>query len=767
MRSNVDHGEADAIQPPASHPFFPKVEETEIGGGEEDQRETKIPPNRATKTKACIEEGGITTAKICGEANDSTPTEEHEMRRANTFVLAPTRAQEEELRRLATGCAKLWNEVNYQRRQAYTNHQPIDWNSQLYKKYRPSIGATTAQQVVRKNSEAWRSFLALKKLERRGELPPHIKKVSPPRYWKRDGRYELVILCRNDSYRIEGDIVKLPRDLSIGFKGDLRWSGRQGRLEVRYDQLAKKWRVFQPVVVKPVLSPKGSKTCHIDLGVRNLGTVLAEGWSKPIAFNSGNILADWWYWTKRIAAHQARLWRINRRKTSKTLGRLYRKRQKRFRHAVDAFARQLISELYDLGVSKIVLGDLNRIRLNGEEQSHQTNAMIHNFWSHGYLAQRIRWTAEEHGITVVEVSEAHTSDTCPRCRSRNSERRGRLFRCRHCGLEAHRDAVGVANMASLNGEKAVGVVAHPLLLKWDGCGWKPSRAMPIQARMNRRETRISRLKSGECQLRYFTDDPETRVVVLYIEGVRNGKEFVEVTKETVKKKPVVVYKAGRTNVGARATLSHTGSLAGMDAIFEAACKQAGVIRMYEAFHPFDLAEALVNQPLPRGNRVVVIGSGGGYCVTCSDACESMGLEVPEFDAETQAKLKAELLPHAATPRNPIDTAADQRPLTYAKLTEMVAQLPYIDGIIIMPPLAGYDIPDYVRSALSAAETIATIPKKYGKPIIATGMRSRLVGPAVAVLRNAGIPFYETPEDCARAMCGLAKYAQNLDKLKSS
>jgi len=268
-------------------------------------------------------------------------------------------------------------------------------------------------------------------------------------------------------------------------------------------------------------------------------------------------------------------------------------------------------------------------------------------------------------------------------------------------------------------------------------------------------------------LRYFADDPETKVVVLYIEGVRNGKEFVEVARETVKKKPVVVYKAGRTNVGARATLSHTGSLAGMDAIFEAACKQAGVIRMYEAFHPFDLAEALVNQPLPRGARVVVIGSGGGYCVTCSDACESMGLEVPEFDAETQVKLKAELLPHAATPRNPIDTAADQRPLTYARLTEMVAQLPYIDGIIVMPPLGGYDIPDYVRSALSAAETIASIPKKYGKPIIATGMRSRLVGPAVAVLRNAGIPFYETPEDCARAMHGLAKYAQNLDKLKTS
>jgi putative transposase len=402
------------------------------------------------------------------------------MKRANTFVLAPTRTQEAELRRRATSCAKLWNEVNYQRRQAYTNYQPIDWNSQTYKKYVPHVGSSTAQQVVRKNSEAWRSFLVLKRLERLGKLPPHVKKVSPPGYWKRDGRYELVILCRNDSYRIYGETLRLSGSLWVRFRGNLRWSGKQGRLEIRYDQLTKKWRVFQPVVVKLTLSPRGSKTCHIDLGVRNLGTVLVEDWSKPIAFNAGNLLADWWYWTKRIAAHQARLWRINRRKTSKTLRRLYWKRQKRFRHAVDAFARQLIKELHDLGVSRIVLGDLNRIRLNNEDRRPQANAMVHNFWSHEYLAKRIRCTGEEHGITVVKVSEAHTSDTCPRCRSRNCERRGRLFRCLSCGLEAHRDAVGVVNMASLTGERAVGAMAHPMLLRWDGCWWKPSRAMPTQ-----------------------------------------------------------------------------------------------------------------------------------------------------------------------------------------------------------------------------------------------------------------------------------------------
>jgi len=474
-----DQGEHGAVQPPTSRPFFSKAGEAEISGDEEIQRWTKIRPKRATKTKRCAEE--------------------HEMRRANTFVLAPTRAQEEELRRLATGCAKLWNEVNYQRRQAYFNYQPIDWNPQIYKKYGPSITAATAQQIVRRNNETWRSFFALKRLGRLGKLPPHIKKVSPPGYWKRDGGYKLIILCRNDRYSIEGDTLRLAKGLSIRIKGKPKWSGKQGRLEIQYDHLSEKWRVFQPMVVKQVLSPRGSKTCHIDLGVRNLGTVLVEGWGKPIAFNAGNLLADWWYWTRRIAVHQARLWRVNRRRTSKTLNRLYRKRQGRFRHAVDAFARQLVKELHDLGVSKIVMGDLNGILLNGGEHSRQTNTMTHNFWSHKYLADRIRWTAEEHGITVAEVSEAHTSDTCPRCHSRDSERRKRLFRCLRCGLQANRDAVGVANIASLQGERAVRVVAHPLLLRWDGCRWKGNSPMPTKARMSRRETRIPRLSPGECQ----------------------------------------------------------------------------------------------------------------------------------------------------------------------------------------------------------------------------------------------------------------------------
>jgi putative transposase len=376
------------------------------------------------------------------------------MKRSNLFALAPTREQHYILRELGVNCAKLWNEVNYLHRQQYENYLRLDWNPRVYKKYVPLVGSATAQQVVRKNNEAWRSFLALKQLERRGSLPAGMKKVRTPGYWKRDGRYVLRILFRCDSYHLREGRVDLSRHLSIPFKGKPKWTGKQGRLEVAWDTLSKKWRVFQAVHVKPIITPLGSKTCYIDMGVRNLATVWLTEWRQPIAYQSGRLLADWWYWNNRIARHQQRLSVVNGRKKSKQLARLYRIRKNRFRHAVATFARQLVRDLYAKGVSTIVIGELTAIRSNSDH-GRQGNAMVHNYWSHKHVADRLNWTAEEYGITVRTVSEAYTSQTCPRCHSRHSQRVLRGFRCLDCGLEAHRDAVGVLNIAARCGEHAV------------------------------------------------------------------------------------------------------------------------------------------------------------------------------------------------------------------------------------------------------------------------------------------------------------------------
>jgi len=138
--------------------------------------------------------------------------------------------------------------------------------------------------VVRKNNEAWRGFLVLERMERNGELRPTMNRVVSPGYWKRDGRYLLKILFRCDSYRILDGLLHPPRHrLQIPFRGNLKWRGKQGRLEFAWDMLSRKLQVFQSVVVKPLITPLGSKTCYIDLGVRNLATVWMLEWRQPIA----------------------------------------------------------------------------------------------------------------------------------------------------------------------------------------------------------------------------------------------------------------------------------------------------------------------------------------------------------------------------------------------------------------------------------------------------------------------------------------------------
>jgi len=144
---------------------------------------------------------------------------------------------------------------------------------------------------------------------------------------------------------------------------------------------------------------------------------------------------------------QQQLLTVNGKKKSKQLARLYRTRRKRFRHAVATFARQLVKDLYARGVSTIVIGELTGIRSNSNH-SRQGNTMVHNYWSHKYVADRLRWTTEEYGMNVRTVSEAYTSQTCPRCGhiSRQNCRNWRYFKCVCCGFEGNADRVASVNI---------------------------------------------------------------------------------------------------------------------------------------------------------------------------------------------------------------------------------------------------------------------------------------------------------------------------------
>ena len=264
-------------------------------------------------------------------------------------------------------------------------------------------------------------------------------------------------------------------------------------------------------------------------------------------------------------------------------------------------------------------------------------------------------------------------------------------------------------------------------------------------------------------LEYLAQDEDTKAIVLYIEGIKaeEGGRFVEIAREVVKRKPIVAFKGGRTSAGSRATLSHTASLAGSDEVFDAACRQAGIIRCYEVIHPFDLAEALSSQPLPKGKRVSIIGSGG-QCVATSDACASLGLELPEFDQDTKRRLMEVLPPWAPVPTNPVDTAAPDDTMTQARIAEILAQLDYIDGIILSGPYAGVVLNyDRIRELLNDAEMVTSIPQRYGKPVITTAiaMHASFNDLGSNLYRQRGMPIYDTPEESARAMYGLMRYAE--------
>jgi acetyltransferase len=263
-------------------------------------------------------------------------------------------------------------------------------------------------------------------------------------------------------------------------------------------------------------------------------------------------------------------------------------------------------------------------------------------------------------------------------------------------------------------------------------------------------------------LEYLADDPETRVIAFYIEGLREGRRFLAAARRAAARKPVLVYKAGRNEVGARAVRSHTGSLMIADAVFDAACRQFGLLRVRESSQLFDAAAALADAPLPAGRRVAVMAMTGGQCVVTSDTCVELGLEVPELDAGLQARLGTLLAEHAPTPRNPVDLAGDFRDVAlFAETTELLAEAPYIDGLIVSAPSAGMGAPlgpEGTARLRATAERMAAIPARTGKPLIAVGLQRTGSGPVAEAFREQRIPCYETPEDAARAFEVLARYS---------
>jgi putative transposase len=416
------------------------------------------------------------------------------MKRTNAFEVVPqSEADEELLRRLLDASAALWNEINYERREHYADSDGDVWDISEYRgRYGGVLGASTVQQIERKNREAWRSFFALlKKGEANGK----------PGFWgnAEDGR-DLRTYIRNTSYSIEwGKYSRL--DILVGqdlkdeyglgrrerlrleVRGDPNWKeyDKQGRLELYYDEHAQTFRAFQPVTIDSsrLAHPLADETAALDIGANNLvacttttGTqLLYEG-------------RDPFRWFRETTREIARLQSLldDGRYRSHRIRSLYRRRTRRRNHAQNALARNLIERLHGDGVSTVYVGALTDVL--STHWSVKANTKTHNFWAFRAFVNRLTCTAEEYGISVEVRSEAWTSQECPNCGSTADTTRHRDTLTCPCGFEGHADLTASETFLRRQ-TTALRPMARPVCLKWDDHHWSESpRSCPNEEHTN-------------------------------------------------------------------------------------------------------------------------------------------------------------------------------------------------------------------------------------------------------------------------------------------
>jgi acetyl coenzyme A synthetase (ADP forming)-like protein len=255
-------------------------------------------------------------------------------------------------------------------------------------------------------------------------------------------------------------------------------------------------------------------------------------------------------------------------------------------------------------------------------------------------------------------------------------------------------------------------------------------------------------------LAYWADDPNTRVIALYLEGLGSPREFARVAREVARKKPIVALKAGRSASGSRAAASHTAALASLDVGIDALFVQTGVLRVRSLQELYDVVTLLSTQPLPEGRGVGVVTNSGGPGILLADACEAHGLTLPELAPETQRRLR-DFLPSAASVRNPVDMIASATPDQFARAIETVGADPNVDSVvaIYLPPLLS--LLDGFGSAIARAA--GAVPTS--KPVAAVFMASHGSPSTLASGPRGPIPAYDFPENAACALSAAASCAQ--------
>jgi len=256
---------------------------------------------------------------------------------------------------------------------------------------------------------------------------------------------------------------------------------------------------------------------------------------------------------------------------------------------------------------------------------------------------------------------------------------------------------------------------------------------------------------------YFGSDPLTNSIVIYMESLSNARSFMSAAKAFARAKPIIVLKAGRSSEGAQAAISHTGSLAGNDFVFDAAFKRAGVIRVDTIEELFNMAKALAMQPKPSNNRLAIVTNAGGPGVIATDTLIAKGGNLAELSEETISELNNHLSPNWSK-RNPVDVLGDAGTAQYSKAVELCAKDKNVDGILVVLT------PQAMTNPTEVAREVAAVARNCQKTILASWMGADDIEGGQKLLEVNNIPVYQAPENAIKCFIQMYDYSRNLSIL---
>jgi len=251
-------------------------------------------------------------------------------------------------------------------------------------------------------------------------------------------------------------------------------------------------------------------------------------------------------------------------------------------------------------------------------------------------------------------------------------------------------------------------------------------------------------------LKYLNEDSKTKIICLYMEGIENGREFIQVARKVVETKPILVLKGGVTKEAARRALSHTASMAGSDIVFDAALKKAGIIRVEDGEELINSAVALAKQPPLRGDNIAIVSNVGGPAILAADAIVRDGLKLAVLSEKTRKEIERRYPGVEAV--NPIDLIADARAERYSVVLDLVLSDPNVDGVMVI---------NMLKSCFFEAEdalAIVKVARKHAdKPVMDVAAGGEDFTIVHKKLQNTNVPVYNLPEKAAKALKALRKY----------